>query len=97
MGVQRTPPLSLAEKKNWVEAGRDCLREKSELDSRYNVFPVPTGDSKQVAPKAARHQQGQEQGSGSSVPRVGVEPWVSLKKTTSQLRYLGISIHQINE
>lgn len=96
MGVRRTPPLSVAEKKKWIEAGRDCLKEKSELDSRHTVFPVPTRDSKQVAPKAARHQQGQEQGLGSSAPGVGVKPWVSLKKTTLQLRYLGVSIHQIN-
>lgn len=65
VGVERTPPLSLAEKKNWVEAGRECLREKSELDSRHAEFPVPTRVSKQVVSKATTHQQRRERELGS--------------------------------
>lgn len=71
VGVERTPPLSLAEKKNWVEAGRECLREKSELDSRHAEFPVPTRVCKQVVSKATTHQQRRERELGSWAPRMG--------------------------
>ena len=51
--------MSPAERKNWVEAGREHLgREESELDSRHVAFPVPTRESRANSPKVSQTPAG---------------------------------------